>query len=469
MDFKRLLIAAVLVLFAATLASAKKQKASGVKTAVESQAEAQAKDKAKKKAAKKQKGKKDSKASEQAAPDEAAASESKTAQGDDAAGEEDAAETPEENWQILEWEDENSRLALRYDIIIEQRDKRGNFVPLMKLETKDNTTQVKIEPPLKPGFYRYSVVSYNLFGVAKAQSDWEEFPIYRAYKPRVTDVSVDVNLSSNIYLDYKNDGIISFGGRNLFMPPEDMDDTSFTNYVLRSNAGRVVNPLQILEHSDNDRKIQFKFDMNDLDVGKYSLVATDASGLTNDPESGNLLTVRFKKWMDFNISAGYVCPIVLFDDTIQTYFETSVFPLSGTARMTWFPFKRKWGNLGIGVSASYTWMKLEKSEYSLTSNLGMAHLYFAYSHPFFNKRLSLEAHVGAGVTALLGYYFEFENDIKSDPQTSMNISVMAGAAAQIFVFKRLYVEVGADFVAFFIPDDMTFGAVLPSASVGWQF
>ena len=477
MVFKRLLIAAVLILFAATFASAKKQKAGGVKTAVESKVAAQAKDKGKekaakkddKKAAKKQKDKKNSKAADKSASDDAAASKEQTEQANDSADEEDSEENPEENWQILEWEDENSRLALRYDVIIEQRDKRGKFLPLLKLETKDNTTQVKIEPPLKPGFYRYSVVSYNLFGVAKAQSDWEEFPIYRAYKPRVTDVSVDVNLSSNIYLDYKNDGIISFGGRNLFMPPEGLDDTSFTNYVLRTSAGRVVKPLEILEHSDNDRKIQFKFDLNDLDVGKYSLLATDASGLTNDSESGNLLTVRFKKWMDFNISAGYVCPIVLFDDTISEYFETTIFPLGGTARMTWFPFKRRWGNLGVGISASYTWMKMEKQQYSLNSNLATAHLYFAYSHPFFNKRLSLEAHVGAGVTALLGYYFEFENNIKSDPQTSMNISAMAGAAAQVFVFKRLYVELCADFVMFFIPDDMTFGAVLPSASVGWQF
>lgn len=382
---------------------------------------------------------------------------------------EDQNVSAESTWQLLEWEDEKGRLALRYDVIIEQRDKKGAYVPLMKLETKDNSTQVKIEPPLSPGFYRYSIVSYNLFGVAKAQSDWEEFTIYRAYKPRVNDVSVDVNLSSNIYLDYKNDGIISFGGRNLFLPPESPDDISFTNYVLRSNGGRVARPLEILEHSDNGRKIQFKFDLDDLDVGKYSLVATDASGLVNDPENGNLLTVRFKKWMDFNISAGYTCPIVVFDDTIKTYFETNIFPISATARMTWFPYKRKWGSLGIGVSGFYSIMQMKKAEYSLKSNLASAHLYFAYSRSFFNKRLSLEAHIGGGVTGLLGYRFEFENNITTKPQSSLNISVMAGAAAQIFVFKRLYVEIGADFVAFMIPNDMMFGSVVPSASVGWQF
>ena len=442
MDFKRLCLLTALILLAMPAAFAKKKPkdVQRVKSGSAVEKSAQAEDEAENAEA-------------------AAGSES----------EEGGEERPEENWQILEWEDENSRLALRYDIKIQQRDKHGNFIDLMVLKTKDNTPQVKIEPPLKPGFYRYQVISYNLFGVAKAQSDWEEFPIYRAYKPRVSDVSVDVNLTSNIYLDYKNDGIVSFGGRNLFMPQEDRDDTSFTNYILRSTAGRTVNPLEILEHSDNDRKIKFKFDLNELDVGKYSLVATDASGLVNDPDSGNLLTVRFKKWMDLNISAGYVCPIVIFDDTIKTYFETNIFPLSGTARITWFPFKRRWGNLGVGVCASYSWMKMEKQEYSLNSNLGTAHLYFAYSHPFFNKRLSLEAHVGAGVTALLGYTFEFENNIKTDPQSSLNISVLAGVAAQVFVFKRLYVEVGADFVAFFIPDDMVFGAVLPSASIGWQF
>ena len=439
MAFKRLLLAAVLILFAATLACAKKPKAS-------------------------KKSKSPVKSSQ-------AAAASSNPQGDSQAQDDEDIdnENPEQSWQVLEWEDEKGRLALRYEVLIEQRGKKGSYEPLLKLQTKDNTPQVKIDPPLAPGFYRYCVISYNLFGVAKAQSDWEEFTIYRAYKPRVNDVSVDANLSSNIYLDYKNDGIITFGGRNLFMPPESPDDISFTNYVLKANNGRVVRPLEILEHSDNNHKIRFQFDLKDLDVGKYSLVATDASGLVNDSESGNLLTVRFKKWMDFNISAGYVCPIVLFDDTIEKYFETKIFPLGGTARMTWFPFKRQWGSLGVGLCGSFTWMKMEKAEYSITSNLATAHLYFAYSHSFFNKRFSLELHAGAGVSALLGYYFEFENNIKSDPQTSMNISAMAGIAAQVFVFKRLYVEVAADFVAFFIPDDMVFGAVMPSASVGWQF
>lgn len=433
MDFKRLLLAAILILMLAPCSFAKKDKNKKSKSPVQGVAVEKTEDE----------------------------TENQIESEDNGA--------PDANWQILEWDDENSRLALRYDVIIEQRDKKGAYVPLMKLETKDNTTQVKIEPPLKPGFYRYSIVSYNLFGMAKAQSDWEEFPIYRAYKPRVNDAVVSVNLNSNIYLDYKNDGVISFGGRNLFMPPETPDDISFSEYVLRSNNGRTIKPLEILERADNGHKITFKFDMNDLDVGKYSLLVTDASGLTNDEDKNNLITVRFKKWMDLNISAGYICPIVLFDDTIETYFEQKVFPIGANARLTFFPFKRRWGNLGIGVSASYTYMLLEKTEYKLTSALGMAHMYFAYSKPFFNRRLSLEAHVGAGISALLGYKFEFERNITTEPKTSMNISFLAGAAAQVFVFKHLYVEVNVDFVMFFIPDDMTFGAVMPSAGVGWQF
>lgn len=438
MDFKRLLLATMLILFLAPCVFAKKDKAKKSKAPIQSV---------------------------QAEQSQATAQEEH--EGDAEEGEEGGA--PEQSWQILEWEDERSRLVSRYDVLIQERNKKGVFVDLMKLETKDNSTQVKIDPALPPGFYRYSVVSYNLFNVAKAQSDWEEFTIYKAYKPRVNDASVSVNLNSNIYLDYENDGIISFGGRNLFMPPESPDDISFSEYVLQSNGGRTVKPLEILERAENGRKITFKFDMKDLDVGKYSLLVTDASGLTNDPDKSNLVTVRFKKWMDLNISVGYICPIVLFDDTIETYFEQNIFPIGANARLTFFPYKRRWGNLGIGVSGSYTYMMLDKREYKLTSGLGAAHLYFAYAHPFFNKRLSLEAHAGAGVTALMGYKFEFEHGIVSEPQSSMNVSFMFGAAAQFFVFKHLYVEANVDFVMFFIPDDMTFGSVMPSAGVGWQF
>ena len=440
MDFKRLLLAVMIISLAGSLAFAKKNKKSSVKSSLsENQEKA---------------------AVANVAQDQAENGEAK---------EEEESVDAQASWQLLEWDDETQRLTLRYEVIIEQRDKRGRYNEILRMETKDNTPQIKIEPALEPGFYRYSVISYNLFNVAKAQSEWEDFTIYKAYKPRVSGTTVSVNVNSNIYLDYDNDGIISFEGRNLFMPAETPDDISFSDYVLKEEKGRKILPAEILEHSDNNRKIQFKFNMEDLDVGKYQLIVRDASGLTNDPEGGNLLTVRFKKWMDFNISVGYTCPVILFDNTIEEYFGKKVFPLSATARMTWFPYKRRWGNLGVGLSAAYTIMSAEKNGYKVKSNLGMAHLYFAYAHTFFNKKLSLEAHVGAGITALLGYQFEFDHGIKSEPQSSLNPSFMAGVAGQFFVYKHLFVEVGADFVMYFIPGDMTFGAVLPVAGVGWQF
>ena len=230
MDFKRLLLAAMLILSLAPCAFAKKDKAKKSKSPVQSVKSEQS---------------------------QAAAQESQEGEEGEESEESGA---PEQSWQILEWEDEKSRLVSRYDVLIQERNKKGVFVDLMKLETKDNSTQVKIEPALPPGFYRYSIVSYNLFNVAKAQSDWEEFTIYKAYKPRVNDASVSVNLNSNIYLDYKNDGVISFGGRNLFMPPESPDDISFSEYVLQSNNGRTIKPLEILERAENGRKITFKED-----------------------------------------------------------------------------------------------------------------------------------------------------------------------------------------------------------------
>ena len=258
MDFKRFLLGIMILLLLGTSVFAKKQKKKAVKS-------------------------------------NAAAAAEQADSGENSAEGEEASANAEDSWQLLEWEDETQRLTLKYDVIIEQRDRRGNFSEILRMTTKDNTPQIKIEPALQPGNYRYSVISYNLFGVAKAQSEWEDFAIYKAYKPRVNGVSVDVNLSSNIYLDYDNNGIISFDGRNLFMPSEGIDDLSFTDYILKTDKGREVKPLEILEHGDNDRKIKFQFSMDDLDVGKYQLIATDASGLTNDPDNGNILTVRFKK------------------------------------------------------------------------------------------------------------------------------------------------------------------------------
>ena len=82
--------------------------------------------------------------------------------------------------------------------------------------------------------------------------------------------------------------------------------------------------------------------------------------------------------------------------------------------------------------------------------------------------MTLELHGGLGFTFFNDFKFHFDHDINSDPLNSLNISINAGFAAQIYITNRLYTEIGADYSMAFV-SDMGFGMLEPEISIGWQF
>ena len=219
----------------------------------------------------------------------------------------------EDAWQYLEWEEDYPEYVQKYEIVIEEKkDEKTDWKEINHLFTEDNTTRVQINPLLGPGLYRYKVITYDLIGIPEIESDWFEFNIYRAYMPQVRSVEAAVSHSSTIYLDEVNDGIFTVTGRNLFELQEGLTDTSFTSYRIlnaRRNTEAPITPV-ITEFSDNNRRLRVQFDMNELDTGTYYFAATDASGLTAENSKDNMFTVKFRKAVDFDVAAGYACPII---------------------------------------------------------------------------------------------------------------------------------------------------------------
>ena len=242
-------------------------------------------------------------------------------------------ENAESQWQMLEWEERDSLSVMKYDVLIEERDpKTDTYAEINRVETKGNETYVQAKTKngrlLSPGNYRYKVITYNLLGVPEIESDWYEFTIYQAYQPEVTKVTTDVNLTSTIYLDERNNGIFSVTGKNLFEGPEDKNDISFTEYSLvnqkKKNGKTVDITPQLLEHDKSDKKLKVKFDMDDIDVGVYNFTARDASGLESSKDKDSEVTVKFRKWMDLDVCAGYTVPVVLYDNTMKKYLNSTV-------------------------------------------------------------------------------------------------------------------------------------------------
>lgn len=401
---------------------------------------------------------------------------------------ESKAETPQEHsnngeisaeeWQILEWQEDEPLFVLKYEVVVEKfNEKKSVFAEINRLQTEDNTTSIQVKPYLTPGTYRFKVITYNLLGIPEVESDWQNFNIYQAYQPAVNNVTVNINKSSTIYLDDINDGKISVAGRNLFTGPESDLDLSFTTYYVENQNGKKSFVPKITDFSDNNRKLDVLLDMKTLDVGKYNFMAKDASGLLNAKDNSSAFVVKFRKAVDFDISGGYCCPVVLFDDTIEKYMDGKVWPLSFVGRMSFIPVKRRYGFVGIGLSGSYTRLFKNFDSYSVDGNLITGHVDAVYQLPFYSKPnaegkrrhyMNLELHGGAGVTFFNDFVFHFKHNIKSDSFNSLNLSVNAGALAQIYFTQRLFIEPCVDYIMT-VSSKNIFGMVLPSISIGRQF
>ncbi len=383
-----------------------------------------------------------------------------------------------ESWQILNWEEDNEAV-LKFDVEIQEynpNDKTWTTIRVINLQ--DNSTSVKLEPSLKPGNYRYRFIPYNFFGLKEYESDFEHFTIHESFLPEVRGLVVNRNMTSIIYLDELNDGIFSVNGRNLFSVKKSDSDVSFTEYFLQGQTRKHFFYIpQLLSSSENSRNAEFYLDLEKLDVGSYYFVARDASGLESEKSNRNLLQIRFRKLVDFDVSLGYALPIILFDDTFNTYFSTSAYPFSAFTKLSFLPFKRKFGYFGFGFSGSYSRMNQQEENYLLDGNLITSHLNFIYQLPLkiLDKKLrqkrhfaTLELHSGGGLTYFCDYKFHFPHEIESEPLNSLNFSFLLGGALQIYFWRRFFAELNVDYVQSFI-SDMNFGMIVPSINFGYQF
>ena len=367
--------------------------------------------------------------------------------------------------------------VLKYEITIEQFSIiHNNWIKYFEHETNDEETQnciIYIEPTLPPGKYRSTIKVYNILGILESDlTSQDEFLVRQAFQPEVRKVTYPLYMRSTIYLDdLDNNGVIEVEGKNLFNLPETrqpVPDIQATEYYLESSKGK-IKPESIIHHDDSNKKLTLQFDMKKLDVGKYHLVAKDASGLHSENSGSNEFIIKFKKLIDFDIEGGYTCPVVLHDSTLKDYLGTNVFPLSGQAKISLIPFKHSWGYFGIGIRADYSYFSIDNSSYKIDGNLINTHALLICQKPIGKHRIFfLEGHGGVGLTYFHNVKFHFDHGIESVPLNTVSLSFDGGLAGIVYINKRLYIEAGGDFI-YTKNKDMTMCSVLLYAGIGWQF
>ncbi|MBO4319265.1 MAG: hypothetical protein J5857_02225 [Treponema sp.] len=398
--------------------------------------------------------------------------------------------------QPISWEDAGE--VLKYEVIIQSKsDTPGangkyTYKEIYRHVTNEEETEdctIYLDPILPAGNYHLIIHVYNVLGMLEEDYTHEEdFVILEAFLPEVKKATYPLNSGDTIYLDDgDNNGIIRATGKNFLNVKTDEGQLVYTDYTLTSDK-RVLHAQDIISLKDDHSEVEVHFDERTMAVGVYQFAATDASGLHSIPDKNSVITIKFKKLIDFDVSGGYMCPIIIFDDTVKKYMDTRLWPISLVGRATFIPFKQIWGYLGVGLSIYGTRYIGSGTDatYSIDGNFFATELNFVYQKPIYFKnkktgrsshRLTLEGHIGGGAMMFNQMTLHFEHGIKSEPLNSINWSVDAGAALQVYITKRLYIETCADFIMGYVPlvdpekgtTDMLLGTVIPSVSVGWQF
>lgn len=339
--------------------------------------------------------------------------------------------------------------ALQYDFTLEESTEDG-WKEINFQTVTDNFVSIE----LSPGEYRYKIAVYNLLGIVETESEWEAVSIKQAYNPDLDSISPDI-----IYLEEANSGIFTVTGQNL------REETKFYLRVINSqNTENIIFPLS-KEIEENNRRVRLQFDIDQIDVADYVLVAENPGGL--DAESSGI-RIQFRKPIDFNISAGYMPAIIPYPDTVKTYFNSIFYPFSAGARITFIPVKRRGGYFGAAISGAYSLLFYDTGAYTLSGHLVESNLLFVYQFPIVKHFLTFDAHVGGGFVYFIDTKFSYSHDLQSDILNAMFPAVSGGLSLQFYVLRRLYIECGADVTFAFAPD-MPLLITRPQLSIGWQF
>lgn len=352
--------------------------------------------------------------------------------------------------QRLSWESVDDIFGFEFEL--ERQDKKTKkWQQIDKQELKTNYADVS----LSPGSYRYRVWIINLLEQREEVSAYRNFDIRFAYQPEIASVSPQV-----INFDEMEDQILTITGTNLH------EDTVFK--LTDSLTGAVLQG-SIAELNEDGKRVIVAFEFTKANPGRYTLTAIDPSDLSAEQPG---IIFRYQKPIDIFLSGGYFFNGFIGNKVFKEYFNTDIAPAGGGIRLTVAPIKRYYGNFGFNFTGSGSYLKNKTDGYTVKAGLLFTQLNAAYFVPIIKHRLVFDVHAGFGAAFMLGTEFVYntQTELKSPKAWYWGLTVNAGTALYVYVYKRLYVEINVDHL---IPIRGNKGfptyIIQPQLGIGWEF
>ena len=346
-------------------------------------------------------------------------------------------------YQTLSWE--NVEGILHFEFELEKKEKNGKWVIIDKKKLKKNSLDVS----LPAGKYRYRVKVINLLGQVDAVSADRYFDILVAYQPETSSVSPDA-----IYFDEEYSDIVNITGKHF------REETTF---ALQKEGGAPIFG-KIVEINPDGTKAKISFNMLRINPGQYEFVVTDPSGLKDSKQK---MIFKFQKPVDIFLSGGYAFNGFVGNKLFKEYFGKNFAALSGILRFSLVPIKRSYGNFGFNLTGSGMYLRKKDPDYTLSAGLLLTGIQAVYMKSIIRHRLNFDAHLGFGTAFMVNTQFVFSG-FESPKSWYWGLTMNLGTALQVYVYKKLYIEVNLDHI---IPFRKGFPKyiVQPSLSVGWEF
>ncbi len=301
---------------------------------------------------------------------------------------------------------------------------------------------------LPPGEYKVRIVLYNLLGKPEVELPWKNFTVKKAEVPRVTGVSPNAVFIEDLEAD------VRIAGENLVPGAE---------IVLKKTSGVPLTIPGTERGRSGTGSVNMLFALDSAVPGDYSIQVTNPGGLT--VTFVNAVTVRYARAVDFLASAGYAPWIPLYDDWHRTHWPDPAFPLGAGAEFTVFFLKTEFGYLGARLEVEGRFFSGGEAGAAIDTLIGLAELKAVYKFRF-NRTFSALAGVGGGV-ALSRHAFMY-GATPGPTLTSADPCMSAGASAQFYFYKNLYLEAGLEWYHLFALD-FSAGGLEPFIRAGFQF
>jgi hypothetical protein len=351
--------------------------------------------------------------------------------------------------QRLSWPgDENAR----YEVVVEQLE-NGEFRKIIQEAVEENFFDVS----LGPGNYRYQVLFYNLLYQFEYATNWASFNIILALRPELHAFAPPV-----FYQNEDRKFELTITGRNL------IKNTRLYLVPLAGgqehDGGAAVMPKEYIPDPSGESAL-LVFTRQDLRLGRYAVYAQNPGGLE---ASLGTLDINFGKPFDLNLQGGYSFLVPFYGYLFDDLFDTPFYPAGARMRVSYVPFKRIWGYLGVELNPWWNYLSGRQGGVDAAAQLWGIQANGLYKKLLPNRIMSLNARAGMGISFLSGLSFDY-GSIQSDPVSSWSPSLSAGLSFQWYIYKSLFLELGTDYVHIFSRDNPQPGLLNASLEAGWRF